>query len=216
MGKGIIFDLDGTLTDTLRDLCDSTNYALRQMGWNERSLNEVRRCVGNGVRKLIERAAPQDECVTGEDFEKCFGIFQKHYLVHCQDHTCLYPGVEQMLHEVHARGYHIAIVSNKLQQGVDELSETFFRDVVDAAIGQRTGIPLKPAPDMVELALRQLSLSKDEVVYVGDSEVDIQTAHNAGIPCISVLWGFRDCDQLLEAGATTFASTPAEILELLD
>lgn len=210
----IIFDLDGTLTDTLRDLCDSTNYALRQMGWPERSMDEVRRFVGNGVRKLIERAVPQG--VTTIAISRCFSHFQRHYLRHCQDHTSLYPGVAEMLQAVHDRGIRTAIVSNKLQAGVDELYETYFRDVVDVAIGQREGIPLKPAPDMVELALRELDATKAMSVYVGDSEVDVQTAHNVGLPCISVLWGFRDQPQLQQAGATTFICSPSELLDILE
>ena len=213
MIQNIIFDLDGTLTDTLRDLSASTNYALRQMGWGERTLAEVRRFVGNGVRKLMERAVP--EGVSETDFERCFSIFQAHYLEHCQDSTCLYEGVAEMLQAVHAAGYRTAIVSNKLQAGVDELYEAYFRDVVDVAIGQREGVALKPAPDMVELALRQLGASAQNAVYVGDSEVDVQTARNSGLPCISVLWGFRDRDVLKQAGARTFIEHPSELLPLL-
>ena len=208
--KAFIFDLDGTLTDTLQDLCDSVNYALREMRWAERSMAEVRRMVGNGIHTLIERAVP--EGVDVEDLEQCFKVFRAYYLQHCQDNTRLYPGVADMLREVHASGYRTAIVSNKLQAGVDELYTTYFCGVIDVAIGQREGIPLKPAPDMVELALHELGASKHEAVYVGDSDVDVQTARNAGLPCISVLWGFRDRDQLLQAGATTFIAHPSELL----
>ena len=214
MTKGIIFDLDGTLTYTLQDLCDSTNHALREMGWSERTLDEVRQFVGNGVHRLIERAVPMG--VTPDMLEQCFSLFQRHYLVHCQDHTCLYPGVEDMLRDAHSRGFRTAIVSNKLQAGVDELYKVFFRDVIDVAIGEREGIRRKPAPDMVDTALAQLGLSRDEVVYVGDSEVDVATALNAQLPCIAVLWGFRDKAQLEEAGATTFLSHPRELLPLLE
>ena len=213
MNQVLIFDLDGTLTDTLQDLANSTNYALRQMGWAERSIDEVRRFVGNGVRRLVERAVPNS--TASDDVDRCFSVFQQHYLQHCQDSTCLYPGVADMLCEVHARGYRTAIVSNKLQAGVDELYETYFRDTVDVAIGQREGIPLKPAPDMVELALQLLGADKSQAVYVGDSEVDVQTARNAGLPCISVLWGFRDRDQLLAAGATQFISHPSQLCSCL-
>ena len=211
--RAVIFDLDGTLTDTLQDLCNSTNYALRQMGWRERSLGEVRRFVGNGVRKLIERAVP--EGISEADSEHCFSIFQQHYLLHCQDTTCLYDGVAEMLRDVHTAGLRTAIVSNKLQAGVDELYQTFFHDVVDVAIGEREGIRRKPAPDMVELALQELGVDKFEAVYVGDSEVDVRTALNSGLPCISVLWGFRDRDELQEAGATLFINHPRELLEIL-
>lgn len=214
MIQSIIFDLDGTLTDTLQDLANSVNYALRKMNWRERSLDEVRRFVGNGVRKLVQRAVPEN--TSEADYESCFALFRQHYILHCQDNTRLYPGVGEMLQEVHRRGYKTAIVSNKLQAGVDELYDTYFRDVIDVAIGQREGMALKPAPDMVELALSQLGASKDETVYVGDSEVDVQTARNAGLRCISCLWGFRDCEQLEAAGATQFISHPKELLSILN
>ena len=211
--RTVVFDLDGTLTDTLQDLCNSVNYALRRMGWKERTLSEIRQFVGNGVRRLIERSVPNG--ISSDDFERCFAVFQEYYLEHCQDTTCLYEGVAEMLREVHAAGYKTAIVSNKLQAGVDELYENFFRGVVDVAIGERNGISRKPAPDMVELALRELRADKCEAVYVGDSEVDVQTARNAGIPCISVLWGFRDREQLVESGATVFIKHPRELLGLI-
>lgn len=210
----IIFDLDGTLTDTLQDLANSTNYALRQMGWRERSLDEIRRFVGNGVRRLIERAVPAN--VTNDDFERCFALFQQHYLVHCQDTTGLYPGIEKMLQDVRRKGYRTAIVSNKLQAGVDELFETFFRDVVDVAIGEREGISRKPAPDMVQLALGELGATTTDTIYVGDSEVDVETARNSGLQCVSVLWGFRDKAQLVEAGATTFIEHPNQLLRTIE
>lgn len=220
--KAVIFDLDGTLLNTLGDLCNSVNYALRKMGWKERTLEEVRHFVGNGVRKLMERSVP--EGTQKEDLERCFAHFQKHYLVHCQDTTDLYPGVGEMLREVHEMGLRTAIVSNKLQAGVDELYEKFFRDVVDVAIGQRNDVPLKPAPDMVHLAIKELekmtmhnSLSpikgeQDRILYVGDSEVDVKTARNAHLPFVAVLWGFRTKDELLHAGATQFISEPLSLI----
>lgn len=209
----IVFDLDGTLTNTLQDLANSVNYALRQMGWPERTLDEIRCFVGNGVHKLIERAVP--ECVSGDLLEQCFKCFRAHYLVHCQDTTCLYPGVAEMLQNVHEAGFRTAIVSNKLQAGVDELYAAYFTGVVDVAIGQRKGVPLKPAPDMVSLALEALGAAPENAVYVGDSEVDVQTARNSGLPCISVLWGFRDKRQLVEAGATHFIQSPSELLGVI-
>ena len=211
--KAVIFDLDGTLTDTLEDLFISVNYALRSCGLPERTLDEVRRFVGNGVRKLIERAVPED---TGQTMlEKCFDTFRAHYVIHCQDHTCLYPGIATLLTSLHAKGYRMAVVSNKLQSGVNELARTFFHGVIDVAIGEQQGIPRKPAPDMVEMALSQLGASKDEAIYVGDSDVDLQTAANAGLPCISVLWGFRSKDFLIAHGATAFAETPQDVLALV-
>lgn len=211
--KAIIFDLDGTLTDTLEDLFLSVNHALRCCDLPERSLDEVRRFVGNGVRKLIERAVPSntDPILT----EQCFEHFRTHYMVHCQEHTTLYPGIATLLMTLHARGYRMAVVSNKLQSGVDELARTFFKGVIDVAIGEQQGIPRKPEPNMVEAALSQLGVSKEEAIYVGDSDVDLQTAANAGLPCISVLWGFRNRDFLIAHGATILAEKPQDVLTLV-
>ena len=211
--KAIIFDLDGTLTDTLEDLFLSVNYALRSCGLPERSLDEVRRFVGNGVRKLMERAVPTNTAPIL--MEQCFEQFRAHYMIHCQDHTRLYPGVATLLMTLHAKGYRMAVVSNKLQSGVDELARTFFKGVIDVAIGEQQGIPRKPKPDMVEAALRQLGVSKEEAIYVGDSDVDLQTASNAGLPCISVLWGFRNRDFLIAHGATILAEKPQDVLALV-
>ena len=211
--KAIIFDLDGTLTDTLEDLFISTNYALRSCGLPERGLDEIRRFVGNGVRKLIERAVPEGtETVM---LERCFETFRTHYVIHCQDHTCLYPGIASLLTSLHAKGYLMAVVSNKIQASVTELARTFFQGVIDVTIGEQTGIPRKPAPDMVQAALAQLGVTASEAIYVGDSEVDLLTAANDGLPCISVLWGFRSRDFLLAHGASTLAETPQDILELV-
>ena len=213
MYKAIIFDLDGTLTDTLRDLYDSVNYALRKMGFPERTMDEVRNFVGNGIHRLIERAVPKD--TSEEVLEMCFAHFREHYVVHCQDHTCLYPGIDTLLKELHERGIKLAIVSNKLQAGVDELYATYFQNTVNIAIGEQEGLRRKPSPDMIEFVLKKLGINKEEALYVGDSEVDIATANNAGLPCISVLWGFRHREELTKAGATSFISHPHELLELL-
>ena len=211
--KAIIFDLDGTLTDTLEDLFLSTNYALRSCGLPERGLDEIRRFVGNGVRKLIERAVPEDtETVLSE---KCFEVFHDHYVIHCQDHTCLYPGIASLLTALHAKGYLMAVVSNKIQTGVTELARTFFQGVIDVAIGEQTGIPRKPAPDMIHAALERLGVTASEAIYVGDSDVDLLTAANAGLPCISVLWGFRSRDFLIAHGATLLAESPQDVLSLV-
>lgn len=211
--KAVVFDLDGTLLDTLQDLYESTNYALMEMGMPLRRLDEVRHFVGNGVRRLIERAVPEQ---TDEArLETCFAHFQRHYLRHCQDHTRLYPGIDHLLRTLHERGFLLAIVSNKLQAGVDELYEAYFRGVVDVAIGEREGVRRKPAPDMVHLALQELRIYACEAIYVGDSEVDLATARAASLPCTSVLWGFRTREELLRAGATWLVETPGELLDEL-
>ena len=211
--KAIVFDLDGTLLNTLEDLADATNWALRKNGMPERALAEVRQFVGNGVRKLIERAVPDGE--ENPLFEQTFEDFKRYYVVHCQDKTSLYDGVGEMLRALKERGFKLAIVSNKLQAGVDELYDRYFRDTVAVAIGERPEIQRKPAPDMVELALRALGVAKEEAVYVGDSDVDLQTARNSGLPCISVLWGFRDRAFLEAHGATCFTATPDEVVQKL-
>lgn len=211
--KAIVFDLDGTLTDTLYDLKESTNYALREMGWPERSLEEIKHFVGNGVRRLMEQAVPSD--AEEMEFDECFEIFQKHYIAHCQDHTNLYPGVGALLAELKERGYKTAIVSNKIQAGVNELYNRFFQGLIDIAIGETNEMRRKPFPDMVFSALDKMEVTPEEAIYIGDSEVDMATARNAGLPCISVLWGFRDRDFLKEIGAFQMVEKPEEILNLV-
>ena len=211
MVKAIVFDLDGTLTNTLTDLMNSVNHALRECGMRERSYDEVRQFVGNGIHKLIERAVPEG---TSEDrVEECFAVFKAYYIVHCQDTTTLYDGVHELLCKLKEMGYMTAIVSNKLQAGVDELYNRWFKDVVNVAIGERPGVPRKPAPDMVEIALSSLGVEKHEAIYVGDSDVDIMTAQNSGLPCVSVLWGFRDRGFLIDKGAAILISHPLELLD---
>ena len=207
-----IFDLDGTLLSTLDDLAASTNYALRTFHLPERTIDEVRRFVGNGVRKLIERAVPEGE--QHPEFEQILDTFRQHYLVHSLDATCPYEGIVEVLSALRQRGKRVAVVSNKFYAATAELCRHFFGDMVEVAIGEREGIRKKPAPDTVLEALRQLGVGKEGAVYVGDSEVDLETARNCSLPCISVLWGFRDRDFLLAHGATTFINSPAELLDV--
>jgi len=211
--KAIVFDLDGTLLDTLEDLADAANWALCQNGMPKRSLDEVRCFVGNGVRRLMELAVPEgtDDVV----FDKVFSDFKHYYVHHCQDKTHLYPGISELLYSLKENGFHLAIVSNKLQAGVDELYERYFHDTVEVAIGERLELKRKPSSDMVHLALKELGASPKEAIYIGDSEVDLATAHNSDLPCISVLWGFRDRKYLLEHGATCLAETPDQVFEIL-
>lgn len=211
--KTIIFDLDGTLLDTLQDLCLSTNHALRACGFPERTLQEVRSFVGNGVGLLIHRAVPAGTPQPQE--EACFREFRTHYVLHCQDHTQPYPGIQQMLCNLKEKGYRMGIVSNKLQAGVTELHQAWFQDTIQVAVGESQGIRRKPAPDMVVRALQELGSTREEAIYVGDSDVDLETARQAGMPCISVLWGFRDRAFLSAHGATTFAERPDEIEGIL-
>lgn len=207
--KTYIFDLDGTLLDTLNDLHASCNYALRTHGMPERSMEEVRQFVGNGVKKLMERAIPDG--LENPLFEETLQTFRQHYLLHNLDTTLPYPGIMEMLQQLKAQGKRIAVVSNKFYAATQDLCKHFFGDTIQVAIGEREDIKKKPAPDTVLEALRQLQVTRQDAVYVGDSEVDIETARNSGIPCISVLWGFRSKSFLLSHGATTFIETPNEL-----
>lgn len=208
----IIWDLDGTLMDTLQDLWLSVNHALRTYRMPKRTYEEVRMFVGNGVRKLMERAVPDGEA--NPQFGDVFDEFKRHYMQHCKDNTGFYPGISETLKTLKAQGIRMAIVSNKLQAGVTELHHEWFADTIEVAIGEREGIKRKPAPDMVEAALRELGVEKDNAVYVGDSDVDLATALNSGLPCISVLWGFRDRRFLEQHGATCFAEKPEDIITI--
>ncbi len=205
-----IFDLDGTLLNTLGDLCASCNYALKTMGFPTRTLDEVRRFVGNGVTKLIERAVPEGTSV--ELTAETLDVFRRHYLDHGLDTTCPYDGIPEMLAELKRKGKRIAVVSNKFNDATRQLCAHFFPDTVEVAIGETSTIRKKPAPDTVIEAMSQLGVTAEDAVYIGDSDVDVMTARNSGMPCISVLWGFRDKNFLIESGATTFAEVPADIL----
>ncbi|MCR5269500.1 MAG: HAD family hydrolase [Prevotella sp.] len=209
-----IFDLDGTLLETLEDLTAAVNYALRHHGMPEHSLADVRRFVGNGVKMLMVRAVPDGE--SNPQFEAAFATFRTYYLEHSLDATHPYAGIPELLAELKSRGKHLAVVSNKFYAATQSLCRHFFPDTIQVAIGEHEseGIRKKPAPDTVVEALRQLGVGKENAVYIGDSDVDLQTALNAGLPCISVLWGFRDRDFLKENGATTFVAAPHEILTI--
>lgn len=206
-----IFDLDGTLLSTLADLAASCNYALRTNGMPEHTEDDVRRFVGNGVKKLMERAVPDG--LQNPLFDKAFADFRQHYMKHNLDTTRPYDGIMPMLEQLRLRGKQVAVVSNKFYAATQELCRHFFGDLVDVAIGEREDIRRKPAPDTVIEALRQLGANAEGAVYIGDSDVDIDTARNSGMPCISVMWGFRDKEFLIEHGATTLVATPQEILD---
>ena len=207
-----IFDLDGTLLNTLNDLAASCNYALRSYGFPEHSVDDVRRFVGNGVRLLMCRAIPDGD--NNPKFEDCYACFREHYLHHNLDTTAPYPGIMDMIKALNANGKHIAVVSNKFYEATRALVRHFFGEEISVAIGERPDIHKKPAPDTVNEALRQLGVGREGAVYIGDSDVDIDTARNSGMPCISVLWGFRDKEFLIQHGAVTFVNSPIEILKI--
>lgn len=207
--EAVLFDLDGTLLDTLIDLTNSVNYALEKMGYPKREKEEVRRFLGNGIKRLMELSCPED--IEEEAFERTFNLFKEHYDKHSQDNTKPYDGVLELMRKLSVQGVKLAIVSNKVDSAVAKLHERFFSEYVDVAIGDRPGLNRKPEPDSCLLAMKELGVSKENTVYIGDSEVDIATAANAGLDCITVLWGFRDRDFLEEKGAANIVSAPDEI-----
>ena len=206
MKTGILFDLDGTLLATLEDLHDSTNHVLRELGYPERTLDEVRRFVGNGARRLMDQAVPG-----GVDSQEAFDAFQNWYPKHCQIKTRAYEGIPEALETLKEK-YPIAIVSNKPDKAVKVLCADYFPGIY--AIGESTDCPRKPAPDMVYKAMRELGVEK--CIYVGDSEVDVLTAKNANVPCLSVLWGFRDKADMQEVGGTHFCENTADLVAQLE
>lgn len=204
--KGILFDLDGTLLDTLDDLMDAVNYALAQYGYPARTREEIRQFVGNGAARLIQLSVPE-----GESWEPVYSVFQVYYREHCRIKTAPYPGVCDALRQLVSR-YPVAIVSNKPDAATKKLCAEFFPNVY--ALGQSPDCARKPAPDMVHKAMRAIGVT--ECLYVGDSEVDIQTAANAGVPCLSVLWGFRNVEELRAAGGHRFCASPAELAAMAE
>ena len=210
----VIFDLDGTLLNTLEDLADSTNYAMRAFGLKERSINEVRNFVGNGVDVLIERAV--EGAIPKEQELECLDVFKQHYSKNMDNKTKPYDGIMDVIKELLRRGYHIAIVSNKFDAAVKGLNVDYFEGLFPVAIGASDTVAKKPAPDSVIKALQELHSDKERAVYVGDSDVDIMTARNSGLPCISVTWGFRDEELQRSMGTDYIIHKPEELLDVLD
>lgn len=211
MKKAAIFDLDGTLLYTLEDLADSTNYALSCFGYSPCSVSQVRSYVGNGVRLLIARALPQGEA--NPVFEECLSTFKNHYKKNMYNKTKPYDGVIEMLDKLKALGIKTAVVSNKFDTATKELCAHYFKDRIDISIGESSSIRKKPAPDSVLEVIKIFGADKNDCVYIGDSEVDIQTAQNAGIDCISVNWGYKDTDFLISNGASCIVENCEELLK---
>lgn len=212
MKKLVVFDMDGTILNTLDDLKDTLNYALGQYHFPARTLEETRAFVGNGIHKLIERAVP--EGTDAQTVEKVFDTFLEYYQIHCMDQTRPYPGIVSLLQSLKEAGLLTAVVSNKADAAVQELCERFFPGLFDFAVGEHEGVQKKPAPDMVQLALRTLGTQASDAVYVGDSDVDLATAKNSGLDSIIVTWGFRDREFLESQGVDVFADTPQKVREL--
>ena len=209
MKTGIIFDLDGTLLNTLEDLADAVNYILRQYGCPERTLEEVRQFVGNGARRLIKLSLPGGE--SDEQIDRVLADYQIYYGAHSQVKTCPYAGIPEALKAIGER-YPIAVVSNKPDIAVKPLCADYFPGVY--ALGEASDCPRKPAPDMVYKAMKAIGVEK--CIYVGDSEVDVITAQNAGVKCLSVLWGFRHKADMEEVGGKYFCEDPADLLSTLE
>lgn len=211
--KLAVFDMDGTILNTLEDLADSTNYALKANWLPERTIDEVRRFVGNGIRLLIERAVPTDTDKKLTD--KVFDTFKEYYKTHCAVKTRPYDGIKDVLLELRKAGCLTAVVSNKADFAVQDLCKDYFDNLFDFAIGEREGIKKKPAPDSVFEVLSKLNVEKDNAVYIGDSDVDFATSVNAGMDVIMVGWGFRDEEFLREKGAKRIIKQPSEILDII-
>ena len=209
-----VFDMDGTILYTLDDLTDALNVGLKKLGFPLRTVDEVRTMVGNGMRKLIERGVPAG--TDKADTDAVFAAFTEYYSAHCADKTRPYDGIVDLLIALRERGVKTAVVSNKSDAGVKALVGRCFAGLFDVSVGERPGLSRKPAPDGVDAALKELGADKADAVYIGDSEVDYQTAVNASLPCISVTWGFRDRDFVASFGADTFANTPADVLRLME
>lgn len=215
MYETVIFDLDGTLLDTLDDLTAATNAALAKFSLPQRTREEVRSFVGNGIAKLIERAVGEE----GKGLQaEALAEFKSYYAAHCADKTAPYDGILSLLRSLREKGVKTAVLSNKADFAVKSLAKTYFDGLLLAAVGENeaAGIRKKPAPDALFSVMNELSATAEKTVYVGDSDVDIQTAKNAGVACICVTWGFRDKDFLKKEGGKIFVDTPAEILRYVD
>lgn len=215
MYNTVIFDLDGTLLNTLEDLADAVNYVLRKFGWEEHTIDRVRKDVGNGIRKLMERSVPDG--TNNPQFEEAFQMYKGYYQKHCRIKTDAYLGIMDLLEALHKKGYKMAIVSNKAHKAVEELNEIYFKDYISVAMGENedAGIKKKPAPEMVYKALERLNSKKEEAIYVGDSEVDKATADNSGLDCVLCQWGFRELELLQSLGPKAIIAEPMELMEII-
>ncbi|MBU5337568.1 HAD family hydrolase [Intestinibacter bartlettii] len=210
----VIFDLDGTLLNTLEDLGDSVNFALKSFGYPTRTYEEIRSFVGNGVKDLVTKAVPNG---TDEDtILKCLQVFKDHYKTNMRNKTAPYNGIMNLLEELNSRGIKLGIVSNKYDFGVKNLNKYYFKDLIPVAIGEREGIRKKPAPDTVLTAMKELGSQRETSLYVGDSGSDMITAQNAGMKSIGVTWGFRDADSLRESGADFLVDSPEQLLNIIE
>ncbi len=211
--KAVIFDMDGTILNTLEDLKNATNYSLRQFGMPERSLEEVRMFVGNGIRKLVERAVPAG--TSEEKIAQVFDVFLEYYEIHSADNTSPYPGILELVEKLKKSGIKTAVSTNKADVPAQELGREYFNGIFDLIVGQQDGLKVKPAPDSVNKILSILDIQKKDAIYIGDSDVDVQTAKNSGLDFIGVSWGFRGREFLEKNGAKNIVDNANEILDLV-
>jgi len=209
----VIFDLDGTLLDTIDDLANGANHALVATGYEALPLDLVRSYVGHGIRDLVSKCIPDG--LNNPKFEECFAEFKRFYFANCAVETKPYPGMVELVKTLSEKEYKLAIVSNKADEPVNVLNDKFFGNYISLAIGERPTLAKKPDPATVEFALKELGSEKFEAVYIGDSEVDVKTAANSGIDAILVSWGFRSKQTLIDAGAKVIVDTPEELLAQL-
>ena len=209
----VIFDLDGTLINTLEDLADSVNYSLRLYGFPTRQIAEIRNFLGHGIRRLMELSIPNG--LNNPQYEKCLSDFKNHYSSNMGNKTEPYKGIIELLEQLTNKDYKIAIVSNKFDKAVKELNEIYFGGYIKVAIGESENVSRKPAPDSVFKALEELSADVDKAVYVGDSEVDVKTAKNSGLKSIGVTWGYRGREVLKQVGADYIIDSPGELLKII-
>lgn len=214
MIKGVIFDMDGTILNTIEDIKISVNHAMRHFNLKEKTLQEVKDGVGSGAINLIEDIVPKG--TSKEDIYKIYRVYQDHYDKHSNDHTGPYPGILDLLKHLKDAGYKLAVVSNKLEYLVQELNHQIFKDYFDVSIGETKDIPIKPAPDMLYKALNLLNLSKDEVLFIGDSDVDMMTATNANIKSVGVTWGYRSKEVLLKHKASYIINQANELIKIIN
>ncbi len=215
MIKNVIFDLDGTLLYTLEDLTDSVNFSLKKYNYPQKTIDQIRNAVGNGVYKLCERVVPEGK--NNPLYNEILETFKQNYSNNMFNKTSPYEGIIPLLHDLKSNNYKIAVVSNKFDSAVRDLCTKYFNGLIDFAAGENEqfGIKKKPAPDTVLSVMKEFGATVDDTVYVGDSEVDIQTAQNAKIPCISVTWGFKNYDFLLQNGAKIIVHAPYEIFDTI-
>ncbi|MGN0174300.1 MAG: HAD family hydrolase [Acutalibacteraceae bacterium] len=214
MIKAVIFDLDGTLLNTLDDLGNSVNFMLEKYGYKTFSMDEYKYKVGNGMRKLIERSMPENH-QSEEEITQALDIFMAHYEKHKMDKTAPYDGIIDLLKQLKKQGIKTAVVTNKADVAAKPLIAEVFPNLFDEVTGQKEGVPTKPNPTVVFNVMKQLDVTPNECIFVGDSGVDMQTAKNSGAFALGVLWGFRKADELIENGAEKIISKPNELLELI-